>query len=106
MSKKDVVKPGHFKLAGRSRKGQDISPELEKQKYTKTEESATEIPSPQTSNKSGVQSTARKLDTASSGGFEQQPSSAQVPGAFGKQQEKDSATRKGRLKTKHAGGSE
>lgn len=33
MSKKDVIKPGHFKLGGRFRPGQDIVPEDHKQEF-------------------------------------------------------------------------
>lgn len=112
MGKKDVIKPGHFKLAGRVRPGKDHLTEQNKQKFAKSEESAgmagqapAATSSPQTGIKSGVQSTSKKMDTASSSGFDQQPSAAHTPGASGEEQEKDSATRKGRLKTKRAGGS-
>ncbi|HWR53516.1 MAG TPA: hypothetical protein VN428_20580 [Bryobacteraceae bacterium] len=33
MGKKDVIKPGHFKLAGRLRPGQDIVQEDQKQEF-------------------------------------------------------------------------
>ncbi len=34
MSKNDVIKPGHFKLAGRMRPGKDTNPEGYKQDYS------------------------------------------------------------------------
>lgn len=36
MSGKNNVNPDHYKIAGRDRQGEDIQPELEKQKYTGT----------------------------------------------------------------------
>jgi hypothetical protein len=33
MSGKNNVNPDHYKIAGRDRQGEDIQPELEKQKY-------------------------------------------------------------------------
>ena len=33
MSHKNNVNPDHYKVAGRDRQGEDIQPELEKQKY-------------------------------------------------------------------------
>jgi hypothetical protein len=35
MSSKSNVNPDHYKIAGRDRQGEDIQPELEKQKYTR-----------------------------------------------------------------------
>lgn len=50
MSKKDVVKPGHFKLAGRLRQGQDMVPQENKQEFTREqareEAAAEEVPLP------------------------------------------------------------
>ncbi len=37
MSKKDVIKPGHFKLAGRMRPGKDTVPEDYKQDFAQEE---------------------------------------------------------------------
>jgi hypothetical protein len=36
MSRKSNVNPDHYKLRGRDRQGEDIQPELEKQKYAGT----------------------------------------------------------------------
>ncbi len=50
MSKKDVVKPGHFKLGGRLRQGQDTVPEDDKQEFAteqaREEAAAEEAPLP------------------------------------------------------------
>jgi hypothetical protein len=50
MSKKDVVKPGHFKLAGRLRQGRDIVPQENKQEFTteqaREDAEAEEVPLP------------------------------------------------------------
>jgi len=36
MSRKNNVNPDHYKVAGRDRQGEDVQPELEKQKYADT----------------------------------------------------------------------
>jgi hypothetical protein len=36
MSKNNNVNPGQYKVAGRERQGEDVVPEIEKAKYTKT----------------------------------------------------------------------
>ena len=36
MSNKSNVNPDHYKTAGRDRQGDEVQPELEKQKYTGT----------------------------------------------------------------------
>ena len=38
MSKNNNVNPGHYKVAGRERQGEDVDPQLEQAKLTKTRE--------------------------------------------------------------------
>jgi hypothetical protein len=40
MSKKTLVKPDHFKVAGRERPGKDVPVTVEKQQFAKIEEAA------------------------------------------------------------------
>jgi hypothetical protein len=40
MSKNNNVNPGQYKVAGRERQGEDVNPEVEKAKYTKSQDRA------------------------------------------------------------------
>jgi hypothetical protein len=46
MSKNNNVNPGQYKVAGRERQGEDVDPQLEKAKLTKSRDTAANKPRP------------------------------------------------------------